>query len=37
MEKENFLIYSCETDGKGLCITRMDTDRNYSTYIIIQY
>ena len=23
-------IYSCETVGKGVCITRIGTDRNYS-------
>ena len=28
-------MYSCEAVGKGVCITRMDTSRNYSTYALI--
>ena len=26
----------CETAGKGVCITRIDTGKNYSAYTIIQ-
>ena len=29
-------ICSCETVGKGICITRMGTDTNCSGYTIIQ-
>ena len=29
-------MYSCETVGKGVCITRIDIGRNYSAQTISQ-
>ena len=29
-------MYSCETVGKGACITRMDAVRNYSANTIME-